>query len=230
MMQMLSSRMLRCAAVVLLPFLAATAHASFHLFQIDQIYSDASGAVQFIRLSTTFGDQQFLQGQSISTSQGLNTHSFQFLTNLPGDTADHKFLIATQGFANLGVVTPDYVVPNGFLFLPGGSINYASVDSVTYSALPTDGTHAIDRNGNPVVNAPMNFAGTTGSVNVPPPVQAGPMDVDQNGQVDALTDGLMLLRYMFGLRGAALIQGALGPGAARNTAALIEAYMGSVVP
>jgi hypothetical protein len=55
------------------------------------------------------------------------------------------------------------------------------------------------------------------------------MDIDQNGQVDALTDGLMLLRYMFGLRGAALIQGALGPGAARNTSAPIEAYLATCI-
>lgn len=226
MMQMLSSTILRWASVAVLPLLATSAHASFHLFQIDQIYSDASGAVQFIRLSTAFGLQQSLLGQSISTSQGLNSHSYPFPANLPGDTTNTKFLIATQGFADLGVVTPDYIVPNGFLFLPGGSINYASVDTVSYSALPADGTHAVDRNGNTVVAAPTNFAGQTGSL----PAQAGPMDVDWNGHVDALTDGLLLIRYMFGLRGAALIQGALGQGATRNTAALIEGYLGTVVP
>ena len=30
--------------------------------------------------------------------------------NLPGDTAGKKILIATQGFANLNIVTPDYIV------------------------------------------------------------------------------------------------------------------------
>jgi hypothetical protein len=234
MMQMLSSRILRWAAVVVLPFLATTAHASFHLFQIDQIYSDASGAVQYIRLSTLFGSQEFLMGQSISSSQGSSLHSFQFPANLPvippDTTAGHSFLIATLGFTNVSSVTPDYIVPNNFLFLPGGTITYAIfADTVIYGALPTDGAHAIDRNGVPVLAVPTNFAGTFGSLNVPPPVQAGPMDIDQNGQVDALTDGLMLLRYMFGLRGQALIQGALGQGAARNTAALIETYLATCI-
>ena len=56
------------------------------------------------------------------------------------------------------------------------------------------------------------------------------LDVDANGQADALTDGLLLLRYLFGLRGNALIAAAIGPGAARNTAPLVEAYLQSVMP
>jgi len=54
-------------------------------------------------------------------------------------------------------------------------------------------------------------------------------DVDGNTQVDALTDGLILLRYMFGLRAPALTAGAIGSGAARDAAA-IEAYIQSVMP
>src|SRR5213593_1310701 len=92
------------------------AQASFHLWQIDEIYSDASGTVQFIELSVSASGEQFIAGHSITVTQGMSTHSFTFLTNLPGDSANRHFLIATQGFANLGVVTPDYVVPNGFLF------------------------------------------------------------------------------------------------------------------
>lgn len=218
------------AILLLAAFFARPAAASFHLVQIDQIFSDASGNVQYIRLSPLSGGQQFLGGQNIVASLGAVSRTFPFPQNLPGDTTGKKVLIATQGFANLNIVTPDYIVPNGFLFTPGGTINYASSsDSVTYAALPTDGTHAVDRNGVIVVASPRNFAGSTGQVNVPPPVQAGPMDVDQNGKVDALTDGLLMLRYFFGLRGAALINGAIANGAARNTAAAIEAYLGTCV-
>lgn len=51
------------------------------------------------------------------------------------------------------------------------------------------------------------------------------LDADDNGPVDALTDGILLMRYMFGLRGQALVQGAIGTGANRGTAALVEDYM-----
>ena len=51
----------------------------------------------------------------------------------------------------------------------------------------------------------------------------------RNGEADALTDGLMLIRYLFGLRGAALTAGAIGPGATR-TGAQIETYIQSLMP
>ena len=39
-----------------------------------------------------------------------------------------------------------------------------------------------------------------------------------DGHVDALTDGILVLRYLFGLRGGALIQDAVAIGALRKTA------------
>ena len=51
------------------------------------------------------------------------------------------------------------------------------------------------------------------------------MDIDGNGVVDALTDGLLLIRWQFGLKGPGLIANAIGPNATRNTAALVEAYL-----
>jgi Protein of unknown function (DUF1566) len=51
------------------------------------------------------------------------------------------------------------------------------------------------------------------------------LDIDANGQVGATTDGLLVLRYMLGFRGAALINGVVGVGAARTSAAEIEALI-----
>ena len=56
------------------------------------------------------------------------------------------------------------------------------------------------------------------------------LDIDGNGRVDALTDGLLVLRYLFGLRGAALIAGAVDAQATRKTAADIEAYLQTLMP
>lgn len=53
-------------------------------------------------------------------------------------------------------------------------------------------------------------------------------DIDGNGVKDALTDGLLLLRYLFGLRGNSLIQGAVGSSyttATRTTSDEIVAYI-----
>ena len=55
------------------------------------------------------------------------------------------------------------------------------------------------------------------------------MDVDADGQVGALTDGLLVLRYLLGLRGSALTTGAISPGSRRN-GSQIETYIKSLMP
>jgi hypothetical protein len=42
--------------------------------------------------------------------------------------------------------------------------------------------------------------------------------------------GLLIIRYLFGLRGDALIAGAIDPKATRKTAADIEAYLQTLMP
>ena len=56
------------------------------------------------------------------------------------------------------------------------------------------------------------------------------LDIDGNGQVDALTDGLLVLRYLFGLNGDPLIQGAIASDSTRTSAADIEAYLNDMMP
>lgn len=55
-------------------------------------------------------------------------------------------------------------------------------------------------------------------------------DIDSNGSVDALTDGLMLLRYLFGLTGNSITEGAVANNATRTDAADIETYIQSKMP
>lgn len=56
------------------------------------------------------------------------------------------------------------------------------------------------------------------------------LDIDGNGRPDALTDGLVLIRYLFGLRGAPLIDSAIGSGATRITPQQVEGYIQSMTP
>jgi hypothetical protein len=51
------------------------------------------------------------------------------------------------------------------------------------------------------------------------------LDIDGDGNADALTDGLLLLRYLFGIRGDGLITDAIAPDAQRKTAQQIEEYI-----
>ena len=53
------------------------------------------------------------------------------------------------------------------------------------------------------------------------------LDIDGDGRTDALTDGLLLLRYLFGFQGYSLIEDARGSDAARATSTEITAYIRS---
>lgn len=55
------------------------------------------------------------------------------------------------------------------------------------------------------------------------------LDVDQNRIVDSNTDSLLITRYLLGLRGQALIAGALGANAQRTNAQAIELYIQSLL-
>jgi hypothetical protein len=159
---------------------AAAAHvawATFHTYQIDEIFSNADGTVQFVVLHEVAGmnGQNFLAGHTFTSMSGGATKTYTFPTNLPGgmdggygmmqaSTAFSRVLIATQGFADLGVVTPDYVIPNGFLPLANGTINYAGVSQATYPSLPTDGVTALSISGMTVQNLATNYAGASASV------------------------------------------------------------------
>ena len=52
-------------------------------------------------------------------------------------------------------------------------------------------------------------------------------DVDDDGEAKALTDGLLVIRHLFGFSGEALTAGALGSNAKRTTSEDIGAYLGS---
>ena len=167
--------------VVSIPLIAAPAAlASFHTFQIEQIFSNGDGSVQFVVLHESVGanGESAWTGNALSSTHAGVTKALVFPYDLPGGlmdvygmmpsrTANKRVLIATPGFAALNLVTPDYRMPSGFLATDGGTdtLNYAgSSDAWTFSGLPTDGVSALNRNGAVVPNLATNFAGESGSV------------------------------------------------------------------
>ena len=185
-------RILTNLFAVALVFGAASTHAAFHLFRIDQVYSNADGSIQYVVMRETTGTdgENFWAGNSLRSTSGGNTQTFIFLSNLPSaSTASRSVLIATSGFAALGLVTPDYTIPAQFIPINGGTLNYAGgTDPITLPALPTDGAHAVDRNGTPVAATPKNFAGVTTTLSA-----TSRPDLDQHGLTgswfEAATDG-----------------------------------------
>jgi hypothetical protein len=120
---------------------------------------------------------------------------FHFATDLTGNTTGRRLLIATAAFAaQPGAVTPDYLMPDGFLRLtsdtlalwneqlgaggPYPPLPSTQWDTLTYGSgrLPTDGTNSLHRDHAPIsiaVNSPTNYAGQSGSITpIPEPAAA----------------------------------------------------------
>ena len=170
------------AVFALLVMSAAPARAEFHLFRVDQVYSNADGSIQYVMLreSTGSNGENFIGGQRLIATSGNSNQIFVFPTNLPSsNTASRFVLIATSGFAALGLVTPDYTLPAHFLPQNGGTITYSGGGgAVNLPALPTDGVTAINANGSAVPGTPTNFAGSTKTLS---PVGPGRPDLNQYG-------------------------------------------------
>ena len=183
--------------------LSSPALATFHFWQISEVYSNADGTVQFIELHTTVDNQEGTPGQIIRASQGFSTHDFVFPSITPFPTRQHSLLLATAAFASLpGAVLPDFTLDDGFLFSPDGIVDFIGANSLTYDCLPTEGTmslHCLANNGTSCTaasigpNSPTNYAGETGSI-----------DASSSGCKDADCDG-------FGVLGNAACPGGAAP-------------------
>jgi len=88
------------------------------------------------------------------------------------------------------------------------------------------------------VGQTMNLSGNIGNVSIGSfsnlfdivTARGQGLDVDGNGAYNASTDGLLVARYLLGLRGTALISGAIGAGATRTSASSIEQYLFDLLP
>ena len=159
--------------------LVQPAAATVHLFHIEELYSAPSGSLQFIELDTAFNNQNLFKtggnnAHLISKTPGDVVHAtFFFPNDLPSTaTAGHSVLAGTANVADIGGVTPDFVIPDNFLLPGGGILDFVSdvfgtFNSVTYPALPL-GKNSYDAQQQTVgLNTPTNFAGSTGQVPEP---------------------------------------------------------------
>jgi len=161
------------------------ASAKNHLWKFTELFSNADGTIQFIEMQECCGSD--VEVQMASADLVSNANVYHFPNNLVGPTAHTWILIATAGFAALpGAPTPDFILPDGFFDPAGDTLRYRfGTDIVTIdpSELPTDGVHSLERVGfagsnfGVGVNSPINFAGDTGSVSIPPVPTGAPLAI-----------------------------------------------------
>lgn len=139
---------------------------------IESVFSNADGTVQFIEaLDAGLGDcdagEEFWVGVRLTATGPQPARVHTFTANLPTCRTSHKrVLIASEGFAALGLVQPDFVIPNGFLQIPSGELDLAGAEGMIYANMPLDGEHAINFMGAVVPAVAINLAGQTAPVKV----------------------------------------------------------------
>ncbi len=160
------------AALVLLA--ASTAQAGIHTWDVREVFSNASGTIQYIELfdAGTGGFETGVGNGSLTS--GSQTHSWSNGAVAP-PTNGKSYLIASASFAALpGAPTPDVIIPSNkvpFFNVNGDTIGFAGVDSWAFGPVPTNGTDSLNRITGVGANTPKNYAGTQGNVNgAPPPV------------------------------------------------------------
>ena len=140
------------AVVVFIGLGATTADATFHEWKISEVYSNATGTVQFIEFlqpSFSFDDERFVGGQTLTDA--AFGHTFTFGSSLPNQPPPSShFLVATPGYAALsGVPAPDYMLAtNNFFSTAGDTLTFATfVDQLQFTGaqFPTNGTNSLNR-------------------------------------------------------------------------------------
>lgn len=169
---------LSCLALLVSWGAAGSAWAGAHTWDVNEVFSNADGSIQFIELRENNGtpNETGVGNQTLSS----NTQSFNMGAGaVAAPTSNKHFLIATAGFAALpGAPTPDVIIPAGlvpFFATSGDTISYGTIDSWAFGTVPTNGSDSLDRTTGVGPNSPTNFAGDTGSVDATPPpaVSAG---------------------------------------------------------
>jgi hypothetical protein len=178
---MRSLRVLRALIVTLASFAGVGClHAAFHLWQVKEVFTNATGTVQFVEMFDGSSGENSVGGKTLRAVADGVTKNFVFPADIPAakPTAGRSLLIATSAFGSLpGGVTPDYIIQNGGVTVPFFNPNAANISisflgsgsSMTFTGaqLPKDGIHSINSPTTSAVNSPKNIDNGSGSV-IPP--------------------------------------------------------------
>lgn len=199
----LQDRVLVAIAFASPALVAASAQAGAHTWRISELYSNASGTIQFVELKECcgFGGETFVAGYDVRSVATGNV--FTFPANIVGNTANKHILLGTPAFQALpGAPAVNHTIPANFFSAAGDTLQYglnppgSTNDAFTFGAgvLPTNGkdsitvTNFVTHTFTTGPNTPTNFAGGSGNVD------ACPSDCDgsNDGVVD-ITDFLATL-------------------------------------
>jgi hypothetical protein len=179
-------------ALAILLGVAEKALAGQHTWDVNEVFSDATGNIQFVELWEAAGGAGEVNIHTLNVTSTGETFPIGGSALSP-PTTNKFFLIATPAFAALpGAPTPDRILPAGnipFFVTAGDTVSFVPYDSWNFGTVPTNGVLSLNRLTGQQNNSPTNYAGQSGQVDATP----APSVPALNGLGIGLVAGLLLL-------------------------------------
>ena len=184
-------------AMLFITMMANRAHAFAHQWDINEIYSNADGTIQFIEMinPTIAIGETLLSGTTFTT----NANTYLYPNNLVGNTANKTFLMATSGFAALpGTPTPDYIIFDNFFDPTGDTLTFTppipdEIVAFISGDIPLCGTLSMNADLTTGTNSPTNFSDETGPITI---VFAPLGDLSGDCEINLIDFALMASNWM----------------------------------
>jgi len=210
-------------------------------------FSNTSGTMTLV--NSTIAGNTAATGGGGANSAALSVKSSIVALNTANSGPDVSGALSSEGFNVIGSAAGATITPLQFTDQIGVSAAQLNLGPLQDNGGPTPtralltGSVAIDKgNASGIATDQRGFARV---VDLPAIGNAtdgdgsdigafeygsGHLDVDGNRQYDALTDGVLVIRYLFGLTGTALTSGAVGAQPARPTATEILPFLNRMNP
>jgi hypothetical protein len=230
--------------------------ATLHLHLSRSLFNTTAVSVHRLLADWGEGDSDAAgeEGGGTAAEPGDATWFYRFFDSALWTAAGGDFDATASASATVGSTTGSYAWTSAQLaadvqaFLDGPATNFGWIlvgnDAVAGTAKRFDSrTHDVvdQRPRLEIVYAPGPTRTPTATPTVTPsptptptptatgtPPTSAPLDLDADGEAAALTDGLLLVRYLFGLRGASLVNGVVDVDCTRCDAPAIEAWIAAM--
>ncbi|MEE9426135.1 MAG: CAP domain-containing protein [Methylococcales bacterium] len=204
-----------------------------YAFESGSFYPQSSSSVGWFIDNIQMQNVQLLATPTIQTINQGHNGNFPLTFTQPGD---HLLAVRATVFGGYPLEWGDSFALTATNNNTGSQISILNADGSSETDALTDGLlilrHMFGFTGTALTNSTVQtdciFCDAPAIINRLDSLQTE-LDIDGNGITDALTDGLLIIRYLFGSRDTALTLGAVSNNCSRCDSTTIEVYLAGLV-